>query len=274
MGGKSIAQKLASENMVRPDAYISIGTIVPVNESGQFQPRQEMDSRVANTTVPGGITWTPTVEGETTLRFVEGMNATPCNFSSQKIEEIPVVVLACSPKFELAPSGALMRLDPGQTFVWIDPSLAPNIRSAIQTAIGDWNVVQPQVQLSEAVQQCGLSAHCIHVKPEDPNHPVLSGTCAFGDVIVAEGSGSIAFATIYFPAAASGWNANVLRRHFNHEIGHTLGLNDYQSCASFKSLMAPTACNASSGFPLTPPLTDSLPVGRTVYGGAPSASCP
>ena len=259
---------------IQGNSNLSLGTIQPVNASSQYQPRQEVDSRIANTTVPGGINWTPFLEGETTVRYVEGMFTTPCNFSAQKIEEIPVFVVACSPRFRQAPSGDLLRLVPGQTYVWIDPALAPNVRSAIQTAIGDWNLVQPLVQLAEIAQPCALSTHCIHVKPEDANHQVPSGTCLFADITPAQGSGDITFATIYFPSAASGRNANVLRRQFNHEMGHALGLDDYQSCASYKSLMAPTACNASSGFPLTPPLTDSIPVNRTVYGGAPSASCP
>jgi hypothetical protein len=201
------------------------------------------------------------------------MNATPCNFSSQKIEEIPVVVVACSPKFKLA-SGNILRIDPGPTTIWIDPNLDQDIRNAIQAALNDWPLVQPYVQFSQGPQQCG-GGHCINFRPETSANEVPDGTCAGGQLDPVPGGGSgFLSANVFFPAAAGGWNANVLRHWVNHELGHVLGLDEYLGCASNKSLMAPVACNAVSGFPTTPPLTDSLPVNRTVYGGAPSASCP
>ena len=262
--------------VVQPNTTITLGGIVPVNASGVYQPRQEMDSRIPNTTSPFGRTWIPNVEGETTLRFTEYMTQTSCNFTPPDFTvEFPVVVVACSPKFKLVPSGDIQRLDPGQTFVWIDPNLHPNIRTAIQTSLtqGDWNNVQPHVQFVESPALCS-GGHCLKFRPETANDEVPTGQCAASLISPASGSGSIVVTNTYFPSAASGWNASVLRHWVNHEIAHHLGLDEAAGCGASKSILAPTSCNAVSGFPITPPLTDSIPVNRTVYGGASRATCP
>src|SRR5215510_5075237 len=63
---------------INPGAY-AIGPIYPVNAQGMSEIRHEMDSRIPNTTVPPGRTWSAFYEGETTFQFRENIYPTSCN---------------------------------------------------------------------------------------------------------------------------------------------------------------------------------------------------
>jgi hypothetical protein len=139
----------------------------------------------------------------------------------------------------------------------------------MRQAIIDWNMAQSNVTISEVMSSCAGQLGCVDVVEGS-----VSGDCAVGDIGVTNG-GVITGSVLTFPTTAESWNDNFLRRLANHELGHHLGLGEKTtSCNSSKSLMAPTSCGAANGYPLTPPLTDSLPVSKTVYGGGTTVSCP
>src|SRR5687768_1581213 len=116
-------------SQIRPDTTLAVGPITPIDENFIVEVRQEMDSRIPDTTSPwpGGRTWgAPAVHGVTTIRFRENIYTTSCSIlPAELLFDFPVIVVGCAPKFSRVPSGDILRLDPGPTYIYIDPGLGP-----------------------------------------------------------------------------------------------------------------------------------------------------
>lgn len=248
----------------------SLGNMYPVDQSGKGIVAQEMDSRVAGTTSPGGVGWSPgTALGVSTIRWTESIFTTNCNLlPSTAYTEMAVNVVDCVPRFKRNSYGNIVHLATGVIYVYINPGLGQTIGDAFRSAIWDWNAAGLPVQFQETITQCS-GPYCINTDIGT----VPAGSCAESTLLV-QSDGTITSSMVYFPEAARTWNSGYLRRTVNHEFGHHLGLDEQRNCGTSASVMTPVACNATSGFPQSPTVTDRLPPDKTTYGGGPATSCP
>jgi hypothetical protein len=268
---RGVTSVLVTETNSHPNSPFSIVQIFPVDAQGHITIVHEMDSRVSGTTVPQGGSWSPgTALGVSTITWRENIATTVCDIQpSFKLFEMSINVVRCQPRFKRNSEANIMHLSPGITYVYINPNaLGSRVTEALRAAINDWNAIGLPVTFQETSVQCG-GGRCINTSIGS----VPGNACADTTLLVAT-DGSITSSSMVFPSAAQVWNPDFLRRTANHEFAHHLGLDEQISCSTSYSLMSPVSCNASSGFPLTPPVTDSLPPDKTTYGGGPATSCP
>lgn len=231
------------------------------------------DSRVAGATSPEGRNWMPGWAGETTIEFATIANSTNCTMSPTVWPtNFNVVVVNCAPRFLTPGTGGTVprHLPNGPIEVYYSGAGAQVI-AAMEAARADWNLVQGSVTFIPATGPCQPNnPSCISVTQSGSN------LCAITPLQPADADGVFNnSSTVYFPTAASAWNANALRRFANHELGHLLGLDDNNNtCTKASGIMGPMNCTDWFGFAYTPQATEQLPVNRSVYGPHSTTSCP
>jgi hypothetical protein len=240
----------------------------------------QLDTRPSKTSTPDVPQWNFVYEGERTLRFDSTLNSTACNLTPFYTDkEVGFKAVKCLPQWKTTMQGALMHNDPTTINVRIPTNMPLRMRQGIENAVKAWNAALNQYgsvgpryddYISDTV--CGGSA-CINTEIGNIN---VGLECAEANTNADPSTGIITSSTITFPTQSANWNQNFNNRLAAHELGHHLGLanNGLSSCQTANSLMKPVTCDATSGYPTAPTLSDVLPVVRSTYEGHTTSTCP
>lgn len=193
---------------------------------------------------------------------------------------IEVTVLKCEPKWLTDPNNNLRHLSPGTVSIYLDPSSFAAAASALDAAISAWNaqMTGTGVTFIRVSSPCGTGGNCISIVPTDlssQNTPL----CGFSPQTATDGSGAFVSSmelqvdSLYWTI----WNAASFQRTFEHELGHRLGLDDYDpacdSTGNSAVMQNNFHCNATATPSTTVSMNDYIPVNKTVYSGQTRATC-
>jgi hypothetical protein len=255
------------------------GWVVVEPNPNTFRP--QVDSRLSESTIPDNPSWTFNNEGERTLQFKSNLTMTLCELQPTFVQtQIGFKAVKCVPTWNMTPQQALIHNLPATINVRVPPGMHSRVKTGIRNAIDRWNEalniygqsVGPRYWYYESDNLCG-GPYCINT--EIGSIPEYPARCAKAVISRDDSTGEISGSTITFPTQSNIWNQNFADRTAGHELGHHLGLEENNSgCATSGSLMRPVACNASSGYPTAPTISDHLPVARTTYQGQSTSTCP
>ncbi len=237
-----------------------------------YTPTQSIDSRISGTT-SGSVSAGHSELGSYRYTFKTNVYSTNCGITptASGIIERRVNVVACTVSWFLRttpPVGATFHLPAQEIKVYIPATMSilygtPENPGPADRALADWNVALAGtgVTFKMVPQSCGSGADCVSF---------AEGTVAQGCAQVEAGSSSPdgtanAASTVRLPSAFRTRTPERNRRTVAHELGHLLGLND-NSCTGPNSIMGPLACDATTGFTLSPTTTDTLPTTSSTYG--------
>jgi hypothetical protein len=217
--------------------------------------------------------------GEHRFTFQTTVSATGCNFpTSSGITELFTNAVTCKPIWWRHPvSGKIFRVPPTAVHVYINPSMWEQLAGPAMDAANDWNA---------KLAGTGVTFEIVNY---DCGGPTGGGDCAIvqeGDVAggcaetlgpdMWDGSTGVRTTPGYIVLPTNVdryWrnrSADRLKRTMSHELGHLLGLGDYDDAcqtSANKAIMAPVSdptCTSTTGMVLAPNLNDSLPT-KTTY---------
>jgi hypothetical protein len=236
---------------------------------------QTFDTRVDGTTSPEHHSKSFGTEGARTLTFKGTLSSTACLLTPNEIfKDFKVNVVKCIPSWQRSSGGALVHFAAQEILIYLGDANGAT-KTAFRDAFAAWNsalAAYPGTpRFAEAENPCS-GPNCITVVNGTVD---LSTHCAQTTYTVDSSTGLISGGTVTFPNQTTTWWPNFNKRLAGHELGHGLGLAEKTGgCNTTDSLMRRVSCNASSGYPTTPTVSDHLPVGKSTYGGTPTATCP
>jgi hypothetical protein len=224
-------------------------------------------------TLVGGWSWTTSVLGphvytSSTATYSTACVIQPTTFPQE--QTITMNALKCEPKF----LGDDRHLEPTTIEIYLPPAMSA-AQTALEAAAQDWNGASTGVTLHVTSTSCGEGPHCVTVRTGN-----IGNFCGLADANVDPDTGLISGnATITLQPTwddpVSGYSAEGLQRTFAHELGHLLGLDNYNAAAcgvSDAAMQDQFACQAPT---VMHDVTenDSLPTSNSVYGGQSKLSC-
>jgi len=224
--------------------------------------------------------------GQCQLGFQTNAMATSCNFATDSaVTWKPVNVVACSPKWLLAGNPAVNQHLPPTSISLYVPSdmwdvLAHDLSSPAIQAAADWNeqLAGTGVSVTVVNYDCGTGGNCIDLTTGDTG----SG-CAMNTRHPDLSTGEFNLpSTITLPTDFASRSSARLRRTLAHELGHLLGLDEYDGsqCSPLdtatpaNSIMAPvSSCTSTTDLTLSPTLNDVSPIVQSTYGSHVRTTC-
>jgi len=208
-------------------------------------------------------------------------DTTFCGFT----EFSPVVskfinVVKCQPKWQLDSNSNIAKLPqpsyPDHVQVFLDPATLGGASTALDDAIDDWNsnVSGTGIVFERVSTSCGTGPACITVEAVSS-----LGSCGYGPPAYTDSNGFlIGSLSLEIDSSWSAWSAASLRRTFAHELGHRLGLADYDGNAcdatGNSSIMQPNfVCSSTAAPTAALSVNDYLPINKTTYGTASRVTC-
>lgn len=224
-------------------------------------------------TLVGGASWTATTLGPHVYTSSTSTYSTPCviqptTFPQQ--QSITMNALKCEPKF----LGDDRHLEPTTIEIYLPPAMIA-AQTALEAAAQDWNGVSTGVTLQVTSTSCGDGPNCVTVSTGS-----IGSFCGLANANVDPDTGLIsgnASVTLQptWDDPVTGYSAEGLQRTFAHELGHLLGLDNYDAAAcgvSDAAMQDQFACQAPTVMHDVT-VNDSLPTSNSVYGEKSKLSC-
>jgi dual-action HEIGH metallo-peptidase len=139
------------------------------------------------------------------------------------------VASSCCGVYETTSNGNIAHLTPltppNKVQIFLDPNTLSAAGTALDGAINDWNtkVTATGVEFQRVSSSCGSGPDCITVQPVS-----MLGSCGWTPNSFTDSNGG--FVANRFLQIDSGWrtwSSASLQRTFAHELGHSLGMDDY-----------------------------------------------
>ena len=236
---------------------------------------QLLDTAIPLGTTNTGANWLfGTYEEIHTITSVTNWYSTPCGLTPTSFpqdEAIVVNVVKCQPLFDTL-NGHIRRLDPSRV---IDVYLPTNMSAAwtaLSNATNEWNeaLAETGMVFNPVAISCGTGPDCITVTTSSS-----LTSCGFAYSIADPDTGLLTGNMTLTIRADWDYSSQGLERTFVHELGHFVGLYNYNSsaCSANDAAMqelfdctAPTVMN-------DPQFSDYRPVVNSTYGGNTQTSC-
>ena len=267
--------------------------LVSVPPFGSIAPNtnvQSLDTRPPTGTASTGVSWTPTIEGQHTITSSTGWNATPCNLTPTTFsadQSFVANVVACKPLWMVLVN-VVLHAPPGDVYIYIPSGMWNQLHGPAEAAANDWNTILNGIVTFHVTQtDCGSGGDCLKVQEDNA---FSAGACAGlsppsnWDHVTGVNQ-DVRFINLPTSPSWRDWKIRSddrLKRSIAHELGHALGLNDYESaCGIDKALMAPIPgswpesqkCTSTSGMALAAKPSDILPTLQSTYGNGIRSIC-
>jgi hypothetical protein len=227
---------------------------------------QTFDTRNPATT--SGFSTTPMwEEGTYRFDFLGFSEATGCQFPvASPMVTRTINSVKCEPKFKLDGNNHIKRLKPGTVHLYVPTDMA-DILPAATSAADAWNGVLSGIGLTFDVvtESCGDGDNCIPVSV-DATLGTLCGNS--GDVFTNSSGEILGGMSLTLNSNWQSYSADGMRRTLVHEIGHYLGLGNYNAsaCSVSDAVMQDTFNCVFTGAVYQPTIDDYLPIQKTNYG--------
>jgi hypothetical protein len=196
------------------------------------------------------------------------------------INSVVLNALQCEPKWQTDGNGNLIHLapptSPNKIDIYLDPDSLSGAASALDAAIGGWNpqLTGTGIELRRVNSPCGTGPGCVTVQSAS------LGGCGFTPPVSTDSTGQIV-GNIFLQIRAnwSTFTPDSLQRTLAHEIGHLLGLANYDATEACDTtgnsavMQENFTCGPDSSPSVNVTINDYLPVKNTVYGGNTRNTC-
>lgn len=252
---------------------------------------QHYDTSVPVGTLGTGWTWKPLSEGTHTFDGLIRTNATPCYLQPTQSWATPFEanVIACKPAWWEHPlSGLTFHAPPGRLNVWVPSLMRDQLEVPTRNAIAAWNTALQGVAyfewLEDPIQDCGSGGDCIKIE----ERLTADGCAGTESPELWDANGVVTVARrVFLPTTPPDrdWrqrSSDRLTRTMLHELGHTLGLGDFElPCTLAQALMGSATsgipesekCKSMQNVTLSPMPSDVLPTLGSTYGNGVKSTC-
>lgn len=223
-----------------------------------------LDTRGLNTSTPDIPQWTFYYEGERQLQIQSNISENCSSTVTSVAQTVTYNVVKCEP-FWYADN---RHLDAATINIFL-PSNSPH-SSALDAAISDWNsyLSGTGVTLNRVTSSCTAGPQCVNVVTQ----ALASGDCGEADPQGLSGSGVAQDPVIRMNSNMT-FTATGRQRTLAHEIGHLLGMANYDlNCLQADAVMQDNF-NCEDTVSQAVKMSDWLPVKKSVYGNGPKNKC-